>query len=268
MAHSIEGKSVIVTGAAEGVGLAIARKFADQGARVMMAGRNEARLEEQAELINGSEGQAQHFAGDLTEKLCVTNLLAATIDAYDRVDILINAFRNVAESSPLDPDCPVFESLMRTNVQTPMRISQAFTNRFIQQNAKSGDDRASAAIVNITSIEANRTQPEHLAYSVTSAALGQLTRSMAVAFAEHKVRVNGLALGSVMNTSLKSALKADEDLHEDLRAITPLGRIGEAEEAAEVALFLASDAASFVTGQILAVDGGRSNLDAVDTPAV
>ncbi len=267
MSYSVEGKSVIVTGAAHGVGLAIARRFVDAGAHVMLAGRDEDQLRKEAALLSSDDGEASYFAGDFSEKLCVANLVAATIDAHDRVDILINASRNVLPSDPFDPNDTAFEALMRTNVATTLRLSQSVAARMIQQSSGEENDEASGAIVNVTSIAARRTLPELMAYSVVSAALDQLTRSLAVAYAQKKIRVNAIALGSVMSTSLKEALKDDGNLHDELKAVTPLGRIGEATEAAEVALFLASEAASFVTGQILAVDGGRTMLDPLDTPA-
>ena len=109
--------------------------------------------------------------------------------------------------------------------------------------------------------------PELMAYSVSSAALDQLTRSLAVAFADHGIRVNGIAMGSLMSASLRESLKDNPELHSTIEAATPLGYIGEADEAADAAVFLASSKANFITGQILAVDGGRSLIDTVNIPA-
>ncbi len=263
----LEGKSVIVTGAGRGVGLAIARRFAELGARVMMAGTDEARLEAEAEALRKQDHEVLYHVGDLREKLTVTNLIATTVDAFDRIDILVNASREVQNSDPLDPDDQTFDALIGLNVRPVLRLSQAVARRMIAQAGDEPDRRGIGAIVNVTSIASRRTLPELMAYSVASAALDQLTRSMAVAFAHYRIRVNAIALGSVLSTSLRSALKDRADLKEELTAVTPLGRIGEAAEAAEVAVFLASDSASFVTGQILAVDGGRTMLDPMDSPA-
>lgn len=267
MAFSVEGKTVIVTGASRGVGLAIARRFAGLGAKVMMVGRDEAKLEEEAGLLRKAENTVAWFAGDIREKLCVTNLVSSTIDHFDRIDILVNAYRDVQATDPLDPEDVTLEHLIDHNVLSTLRISRAVARRMIKDSEGRDPLDGIGAIVNVTSIAARRTLPELMAYSVASAALDQLTRSLAVAYASQGIRVNAIALGSVMSTNLKTALKDREGLQKSLTAVTPLGRIGEAEEAAEAAVFLASDSASFITGQILAVDGGRTMLDPMDTPA-
>lgn len=266
--HGLEGKSVIVTGAAAGVGLAIATRMAEAGARVMLAGQDEARLSDAAERLTKEGSEVQFYCGDLRERLAIANLISATLDAFDRIDILINASREVLAGDPLDPEDTTFDTLLRQNVVATLRLSQAVARRMmLEAEGQEGDRTGIGAIVNVTSIAARRTLPELMYYSVVSAAVDQMTRSMAVSLARKGIRVNAIALGSVMSTSLRSALKDSNDLKSGLTAATPLGRIGEADEAAEVAVFLASDAASFVTGQIVAVDGGRTMLDPMDQPA-
>ncbi|WP_108783246.1 SDR family NAD(P)-dependent oxidoreductase [Pontivivens insulae] len=264
---SVAGKSVIVTGAASGVGLAIARKFVSEGARVMLADIDDHKLDAEVKALRKDEDRVQQFSCDLREKLSIANLMASTIDHFDRVDILVNAARQVISSDPLDPSSDVFDQLMQQNVKNSLRLSQMVAKKMIAQAEETGETRNVGAIVNVTSIAAQRTLPELLAYSVSCAALDQMTRSLAVALAKDGVRVNGIALGGVMTGHLKDALKEREELREELTAVTPLGRIGDAEEAAEAALFLASDKASFITGQILSVDGGRTNLDPLDSPS-
>jgi 7-alpha-hydroxysteroid dehydrogenase len=123
------------------------------------------------------------------------------------------------------------------------------------------------SIVNISSIAARRTRPDLLGYSLASAAIDQMTRSMAVALAPHRIRVNAVAFGSVMSASLRDRIKGQDALRDNILASTPLGRIAPPSELAEVAQFLASDAARFITGQIVTVDGGRSLIDASTTSA-
>ncbi len=251
MAASISGKSVIVTGAANGVGLAIARLFVANGASVLLADMDEDKLDTEVEALGDT---AASFAGDLREKLTVNNLMAATIDAFERVDILVNASRQVLPSDPLDACDTSFETMMHQNATVNMRLCQAVAKRMITQGE-------GGAMVNLSSIAAQDCVPDSTGYSVASAALNQLTRALAVAYAPHNIRVNAVALGSVMSGSLQALVAKDEDLRDEVIAATPLGRIGEADEAAQAALFLASPCASFITGQILAVDGGRSLLD-------
>ena len=266
MSFSIEGKTAIVTGAANGVGLAIARHFVDQGANVMFADIDEARLSHECGEIPEDDGTIRYFAGDLRERLTLANLLSATIDAFDRVDILINGSRQLMPSAPLDLDDTSFETLMMQNVTNTYRLSQMVAKRMIKQ-AEGKDDRQAGAIVNLSSIAARRTQPQLLSYSVSTAALDQLTRSLAVAFAEHRIRVNSIALGSVMSASLKDALKENGDYREEIEENTPLGRIAGPGELAEAVQFLCSEGAGFVTGQIMTIDGGRTLLDPVGAPA-
>ena len=262
----VEGKSCIITGAANGVGRAIARRFAEDGAKVMLADRDEAGLQKVVEVLTDDGYEAQAFAGDLTKKLTVANLLSATLDAYDRVDILVNASRILEEGDPLDAKSALLSNLFDQNVVAAHRLTQAMTNRMIQQAEAEENDRSAGAVVNITSIAADRTFRNLAAYSVSCAALNQLTRSMAVALAEKRIRVNAVAVGSVMSNWMRESLKGDTTLREKVVAATPMGRIGDAEEAANAALYLASEGASFITGQVLTCDGGRTLLEPTDIP--
>ena len=265
MSFSIEGKTAIVTGAANGVGLAIARHFVSQGANVMFADMDEARLcKECGDLAE--ESSIRYFAGDLRERLTIANLLSATLDAFDRVDILVNGSRQILPSDPLELEDTSFETLMTQNVTTAYRLTQTVARRMIKQ-AEGKTEGQAGAIVNLSSIAARRTHPRLVSYSVSAAALDQLTRSFAVAFAEHRIRVNAVAFGSVMSASLKDALKNNEGYRGDIESHTPLGRIAAPSELAEAAQFLASEGAGFVTGQIMTLDGGRTLLDPVGAPA-
>ncbi|WP_298435703.1 SDR family oxidoreductase [uncultured Jannaschia sp.] len=269
MSLSITGKTAIVTGAANGVGLAIARHFLAQGANVMFADRDEEGLATEVGAAQTEDGAtARYFAGDLRERLTVANLLSATLDAFDRVDVLVNASRQIMVTDPLDPEDGSVSALLEQNLMTPLRLSQAVANRMIAQAEADGDDEGMiGAIINVGSIAGRRTQPELLAYSVSAAALDQATRSLAVSLAAKRIRVNGLAVGSVMSANLKSRLKEVEGLRQDIIDATPMGRIAAPAELAEAVQFLASDAAGFMTGQILTVDGGRTLIDPVVQPA-
>lgn len=268
MSFSIAGRTAVVTGAANGIGLAIARHFVENGANVMFADMDENRLARECGEAQEKSENIRYFCGDLREKLTVANLLSATIDAFDRVDILVNASRQMMPTDPLDPDDTSVSVLLEQNLMTTLRLTQLFANRMIKQAGEGEQDgRPAGSIINLSSIAARRTHANLLAYSVSSAALEQATRSLAVALAEHRIRVNAVAFGSVMSNSLKDAMKGDGEMRADIIGNTPLSRIASASEVAEAVQFLASDGSRFMTGQILTVDGGRTLLDVVDKAA-
>jgi 7-alpha-hydroxysteroid dehydrogenase len=267
MSLSITGKTAIVTGSAHGIGRAIARHFVDRGANVMFADMDEDALAHDLGDEARGDGPVRYFGGDLRQKLTIANLVSATIDAFDRVDILVNASRHIAFSDPYGIEEDAVEDMLQQNLMTSLRLSQMVAKRMIAQAAKAGDDGMAGSIINLSSIAARRTQPELLGYSVACAAVDQMTRSLAVALAPKRIRVNAVAFGSVMSASLQNRLKEKGDFRAEILRHTPLGRIAAPSELAETVQFLASDGAGFVTGQIITVDGGRSLLDPVCAPA-
>jgi len=263
---SIAGKTAIVTGAANGVGLAIGRRFVEQGANVVFADMDEARLEEELGAADVEPERYRTFACDLRQKLSINNLLSMTIDSFERVDILVNASRQMMLSDPLDPKGDNVEALLNQNLMTSLRLTQAIAKRMIKQAETSGNGQ-NGTIINLSSIAARRANPDLLAYSISTAALDQMTRSMAVALAPYRIRVNAVAFGSVMSSSLKDQLRDNEEYRSDIIENTPLGRIAGPNEVSDAVQYLASEAASFVTGQIITVDGGRTLIDPASSPA-
>lgn len=267
MSFSLEGKTAIITGAANGIGLEIARHFSDHGANVMLVDMDEEKLSDEVESIDGDGTNVRSFSGDLREKLTVANLLSATIDAFDSIDILVNASRQVLPSNPLDESEDHFEELFQQNVLANLRVTQAVAKRMIAQAKDKPEANSIGAVVNLSSIAADRTHAGLLGYSVACAALNQMTRSLAVSFAHQRIRVNAIAIGSVMSASLQARLKQDPEMRSATLATTPLGRIAEAREVAETAQFLSTDASGFITGQVVTIDGGRSLIDPLETAA-
>ncbi|KEP70236.1 oxidoreductase [Thioclava dalianensis] len=268
MSLSISGKTAIVTGAAHGIGLAIARHFLDRGAQVMFADIDEEKLASELGDTAKSEGPARYFAGDLCQKLAVKNLLSATVDAFDRIDVLVNTARGFAPCDPLDPSTEVLDQMLDQNMRASLRISQMTARRMIKQSEDEGRTEGEiGSIINVSTLASCRTQPELMAYSIACAAQDQAIRSLAVALAPQRIRVNGVSFGSVMSRSLQSALKENDDWREAICEGTPLGRIAPPSELAETVQYLASSGSSFVTGQIVTIDGGRSLLDRVQVPA-
>ena len=265
MSFSIAGKTAIITGAANGVGLAIARHFANRGANVMFADMDEGRLAK--ECGSREDGDPiRYFAGDLRERLTLANLLSATIDAFDRVDILVNGARQMMFTDPLDVEDDSLETLLGQNLMCAMRLSQIVAKRMIKQS-DGEEDRPAGTIINLSSIASTHTQPQLLGYSISCAALDQMTRSMAVEMAPNRIRVNGVGFGSVMSAFLKDVLKEQPNYRKEIEAHTPMGRIAGPDALTEAVQFLASEASGFMTGQILTVDGGRTLLDPVAAPA-
>ena len=212
------------------------------------------------------EGNIRFFAGDLRQRLTIANLVSATIDAFDQVDILVNASRQVIPTQALELDDDSVETLLDQNLMTAMRLSQQVAKRMMKQ-AEDQPEGPIGSIINLSSTTASHTQPELMGYSIASAALNQMTRSMALALAPHRIRVNAVAFGSVMSASLKASVAENREWRDDIRNHTPLGRIASPSELVDAIQFLAAESSSFMTGEIMVVDGGRSLLDAVSAPA-
>jgi 7-alpha-hydroxysteroid dehydrogenase len=189
-----------------------------------------------------------------------------TIDSFERVDILVNASRQLITSDPLNPKEDQVENLLQQNLMTSLRLTQAISKRMIKQ-AEGQEDGSVGSIINLSSIAARRANPDLLGYSISTAALDQMTRSMAVALAPHRIRVNAVAFGSVMSASLQRELREHDEYRSDIIDHTPLGRIAGPGEVSDAVQYLASDASGFVTGQILTVDGGRTLIDPASAPA-
>jgi 7-alpha-hydroxysteroid dehydrogenase len=266
MSFSIAGKTAIVTGAAAGIGGAIARHFHEEGANVVFADLNDKRLKAAAEDLAEDE-RVRLFAGDLREKLQIANLLSAAIDAFDRVDILVNAAREFCQTDPLDPADTTVDAALNTNLLLALRLSQAVARRMIAQAEEAENPKAEAgSIINLGAAVPGGTQHDLLAYAVSTAAATQMTRSLALALAPHRIRVNALSFGSVMSARLRDYIAENPEARDEIIAGTPLRRIGTASELAEAAQFLASGASSFITGQVLTCDGGRGLIEAVRCP--
>ena len=265
MSFSIQGKTAIVTGAANGIGLSIARHLADKGANVMCADADEKALIDS--LGDAPEdGPLRTFAGDLRQRLTIANLVSATIDAFDQVDILVNASRQLLPTDALDFEDNSVQTLLDQNLMTALHLTQYVAKRMMKQ-AEGKEDGQVGSIINLSSIAANHIQPELMGYSIAAAAVQQMTRSMALVLAPHRIRVNAISFGSVMSGSLQSTVAENREWRDDIRDHTPLGRIAAPTELCDTVQYLAAESSGFMTGGVIVVDGGRSLLDAVSAPA-
>ncbi len=267
MTLSIQGKTAIVTGAGAGIGLAVARHLLDKGVNVMCADIDEPRLEAEFGEAARAEGAVRIFGGDLRERLTIANLLSATVDAFDRVDVVVNAARVFAASDALDPAKDNVDLLWQMNLIPALRLTQMAARRMIAQAERTRQEGPAGTVVNLSSTAAPRGQAELLGYAISTAAVEQMTRSMALALAPKGIRVNCIAFGSVMSASLQAQIREHPDFRPAIVEATPLGRIAAPAELAETVQYLASDASGFMTGQVLVLDGGRSLREGGGAPA-
>ena len=265
MPISLGARTAIITSGAQDVGLAMARRFLEAGARVMLADADDKALLAAEDELDGNEDQLGHFHYVAQDRLSIANLIAATIDRFERIDILVNGAPAItAPGAFLDLGTDQFDAAFGANVRAVFQLSQAVAKKMIQQVEE--DEREAGVIVNISSIASSRTVTELLTLSVSCAALDQLTRSMAASLAPHGIRVNAIAPGGVLTDRLRAAFRENEALRDDMIGVAPLGRLGELDEVAEAAIFVASRHASYITGQVIAVDGGRTLLDPLASP--
>jgi len=254
--RGLSGKVAIVTGGARGIGRAVAARLAEEDMSVMVADV----VDEAGEKTADELGSNVRFTEcDVSEKLDVRNLLAATIDAFGGVDVLVNNAGIVGGGAFLDLSEEDFDKVLGVNLKGAFLASQAVARHMVERVKAGG---APGAIVNMTSINAVFALPAQTAYSVSKGGLLQLTRAAALALAPHGIRVNAVGPGSI-DTDMLATVNKDPAAMKMVLSRTPMGRIGGTDEIASVVAFLASDEASYVTGQTLYADGGRLPLNYV-----
>lgn len=251
----LNGKVAVVTGGARGIGLAVARRYVAEGAKVVIADVDAAAGGAAARALG--EANCRFKATDVGDAHQVESLIADACDAFGGLDILVNNAGIVHAADFLDLAEADFDRVLRVNLKGAFLTGQAAARRMVDQ-VKAG--RPPGAIVNMSSVNAVLAIPNQAPYCVSKGGLAQLTKVMALSLAPYGIRVNAIGPGSIMTDILK-AVATDREAKRRLLARTPLGRIGEPDEIAAIAVFLASDDAGYVTGQTVYADGGRLGLN-------
>jgi len=250
----LKDKVAIVTGGAHGIGLATARRYVAEGARVVIADIDAAAGEAAARTL----GNACRFAAtDVGSARDADNVVAEAARAFGGLDVLVNNAGIIHAADFLDLAEADFDRVLRVNLKGAFLTGQAAARRMVAQ-VKAG--KPPGTIINMSSINAVVAIANHAPYCVSKGGIDQLTKAMALSLAPYGIRVNAIGPGSIMTDILK-AVATDREAKRRILSRTPLGRIGEPDEIAAIAVFLASGEASYISGQTIYADGGRLGLN-------
>ena len=243
----LTGRIALITGSTQGIGLALAEGLAAHGATVVINGRNPNRLARVIEDLRGKGVEARGSIFDVTNRRQIDNAVESIETHIGSIDILVNN-AGMQHRAPLE-DFPAdkWDELVRTNISSVFHVSQAVACRMIP--------RGRGKIINIGSVQSELARPSIAPYTMTKGAVRNLTRGMCADWAKHGLQVNGIGPG-YFRTPLNQALVDDPEFSAWLETRTPAGRWGDVAELVGAAVFLASDASSFVNGHMLMVDGG------------
>ena len=244
----LQGRVCIVTGAAQGIGEACVRRFAAENSKVVIADVDDVRGQALAREVGGLY---QHC--DVSDKAQVDELVAQTLKAYGRIDVLVNNAGIFRAADFLEVTEEDFDAVLRVNLKGSFLVGQAVARAMV---ATGGGN-----IVNMSSVNGVLTIPTIASYNVSKGGINQLTRVMALALADKNIRVNAVAPGTIATELAAKAVLTSDDAKAKIMSRTPMKRLGQPSEIADVVAWLASDASSYVTGEIVTVDGGRMTLN-------
>jgi NAD(P)-dependent dehydrogenase (short-subunit alcohol dehydrogenase family) len=248
------GRVIVVTGGAQGIGEACARRLVADAASVALWDVDDSRGQALAAALAADGARVAYQHCNVALKADVDAALAATLAAFGRVDGLVNnagifraaAFLDIAEAD--------WDAVIAVNLKGPFLVGQAVARRFVGQGG-------GGAIVNMSSVNARLAIASIASYNASKGAVDQLTRVMALALADHGIRVNGVAPGTIATELAAKAVLTSEEAKARIMSRTPMKRLGEPAEIASVVAFLLSDASSYMTGETVLVDGGRMTLN-------
>jgi NAD(P)-dependent dehydrogenase (short-subunit alcohol dehydrogenase family) len=244
---SLEGKVAVVTGGTSGIGRALSLGLADAGADVIATARRKEQVDDTANEIETRGRKTLRMASDVGDRSTLETMLAAVLERFNKVDILVNCAGMIKRTPTLDLPETEWTNILNTNLTGTLRACQVFGRHMLE--------RGYGRIINIASLNSFVALSEVAAYAASKAGVASLTRSLAVEWSKKGVTVNAVAPG-VFRTDLNAQLLDSTPRGQELLMRTPMGRFGKTEELIGATVYLASDSASFVTGQILVVDGG------------
>ena len=248
ISFGLQGRVAIVTGGSQGIGEACVRRFAQEGAQVVIADVADARGQALAAELGA------HFVHcDVGDKAQVDALVAEALRAHGRIDVLVNNAGIFKAADFLDVTEADFDAVLRVNLKGAFLVGQAVARAMAQAGRGS--------IVNMSSVNGVMAIPTIASYNVSKGGINQLTRAMALALADKGVRVNAVGPGTIATELAAAAVLTSDEAKNKIMMRTPLKRLGEPSEVADVVAFLASDASSYVTGEIIMIDGGRMALN-------
>ncbi len=252
----LKDKIALVTGAAGGIGLACAEAFLKEGAKVMISDVDQAKGEAAAKKLGAN---ARFLACDVGDAAQVNALVAATVKEFGRLDIAVANAGIIHGAEFLDLNEKDFDRVLRVNLKGAFLTGQAAARQMVKQGKLAS--RGGYAIINMSSCNAILAIPNQVPYVVSKGGVNQLTKVMAMGLADKGIRVNAIGPGTIGTELARNAVMGSEEARRKIMSRTPLGRLGEVEEIGTVAVFLASDDSSYMTGQTLYPDGGRLALN-------
>ncbi|MBV9782542.1 MAG: SDR family oxidoreductase [Acidisphaera sp.] len=248
----LRDKTALVTGAASGIGRACATRFAREGARVALVDIDRDRGQEVAAEL-AKEGEVAFFACDVGFKDQVDATVDSVLDRFGHVDVLLSNAGIMRRFDFLDLSETDFDDVIRTNLKSIFLFGQAVGRHMAS--------RRSGVIINMSSTSVVMTMPTLAAYAASKGGISSLTRAMAISLAKHGIRVNAIGPGTILTELNRTNLLANAETRRSILSRTPLMRLGEGDDVAGVAMFLATDDSAYVSGQTVYVDGGRAGLN-------